>query len=102
MQLTAEAVRELAHGARIALSDEELPEITRELNAIVESLEPITHFSLDGVEPTFSPLAGLSNIMREDVAEKGFTQEEAVAQAPASLDGQFVIPPILTDEGGDR
>ncbi len=102
MYLTAEAVRELAHGARIALCDEELSEMTHALNAIIESLEPITHFDLEGVEPTFSPLVGLSNVMREDVSEPGFTQEEALANAPASLDGQFMIPPILAEEGGDR
>ena len=102
MYLTEKAVRDLAHSARIALGNEEIEVMTRDLNAILDNLEPITHYDLEGVEPTFHPIAGLSNIMREDVKEPGFSQEEALANAPASLDGQFKIPPILSEAGGNR
>ena len=100
MHLTAGAVRELAHSARIALPDDELEAMTRDLNTIIDSLEPITRYNLDGVEPTYHPIAGLSNVMREDVAESGFTQQEALANAPACLDGHYRIPPILREAGG--
>ena len=102
MHLTVEAVRQLASSARIELSDGELEAMAQDLNAIVDSLEPITHYDLEGVVPTFHPIAGLSNVMREDVEVPGFTQEEALANASASQDGQFRIPPILGDTGGDR
>ena len=102
MYLSTGAVREIADSARIYLSTTALEETTRELNIIIESLDAITHFDLEGVEPTFHPIAGLSNVMREDLEEPGFTQEEAVAQAHASQEGQFKIPPILADGGGSR
>ena len=100
MHLTPEAVRVLAHSARIALRDDEIEGMTRDLNAIIDSLEPITHYNLEGVEPTYHPIAELINVMREDVAEEGFTQQEALANAPASQDGQYRIPPILREAGG--
>jgi len=102
MHLTQEAVRGLAHGARIALDDAEVEVMTRDLNSILDNLELITHYDLEGVEPTFHPIAGLRNVMREDVQEPGFSQEEALANAPSSEDGQFKIPPILPEAGGNR
>jgi aspartyl-tRNA(Asn)/glutamyl-tRNA(Gln) amidotransferase subunit C len=102
MHLTTEALREIAGSARIGLRDDELAALTRELNDIIDSLAPITAYDLAGVEPTFHPIAGLSNVMREDTAAPGLTQGEALANAPASQDGQFKIPPILGDGGGDR
>ena len=99
--LSEHDVRSIAEYARIGLKDEEVPQMTRDLNAIIDSLEPITEYDLEGVEPTFHPIGSLSNVMREDVEEEGFTQEEALANAPKQQDGNFLIPSIL-GEGGDR
>lgn len=98
--VTQADVRRIAEYARIGLADDELPQMTQDLNAIIESLKPITEYDLAGVEPTFHPIGDLSNIMREDVEQPGFTQEEALANAPEARDGSFVIPAILG--GGDN
>ena len=102
MHLTRQDVRGIATYVRIGLADDMIDEMTQDLNKIIESLEPITQYDLNGVEPTFHPIAGLSNVMREDVVEAGFTQEEALANSHASENGQYKIPPILGDGGGDR
>ena len=102
--LTERDVRGMAEYARIGLSEEEVGPMTVDLNAIMDSLAPITEYDLEGVEPTFHPVGDLSNVMREDVegdpAER-FTQEQALSDAPACQDGSFLIPSIL-GEGGDR
>jgi aspartyl-tRNA(Asn)/glutamyl-tRNA(Gln) amidotransferase subunit C len=102
MYLSEKEVRGIATYARIGLSDEEVAAMTVDLNNIIESLKPITEYDLAGVEPTFHPIAGLSNVMREDVAREGLTHEAALANAPSQQDGQFLIPSILGSEGGDR
>lgn len=102
MPLTAQDVRDIATYARIGLPAEEVGEMCRNLNDIINSLEPITHFDLEGVPPTFHPIAGLVNVMREDVVEPGLTQEEALANTAQVEAGQFKIPPILGGGGGDR
>jgi aspartyl-tRNA(Asn)/glutamyl-tRNA(Gln) amidotransferase subunit C len=102
MYLSEKDVRGIATYARIGLSDAEVTAMTVDLNNIIESLRPITEYDLEGVEPTFHPIAGLSNVMREDVARPGLTREAALANAPAQRDGQFLIPSILGDSGGDR
>ena len=61
----------------------------------------LDEYDLDGVEPTFHPIGGLSNVMREDEVQEGFSQEVALENAPKQQDGYFLIPSIL-GEGGDR
>lgn len=99
--LTERDVRGIAEYARIGLSSEEVVQMTADLNAIIDSLKPITEYDLDGVEPTFHPIGGLSNVMREDAEAPSFAQGTALENAPKQQDGSFLIPSIL-GEGGDR
>lgn len=94
-------VRGIAEYARIGLSAEEVVTMTADLNAIIDSLKPITEFDLTGVEPTFHPIGDLSNVMRDDTVRGSFTQAVALENAPKQEDGSFLIPSIL-GEGGDR
>ena len=98
--LTEKDVRGIATYARIGLTDEEVTEMTVDLNNIIESLKPITEYDLEGVEPTFHPIGNVSNVMREDVEGESFTQEVALENAPKQQDGSFLIPSILG--GGDE
>ncbi|MDD6289934.1 MAG: Asp-tRNA(Asn)/Glu-tRNA(Gln) amidotransferase subunit GatC [Eggerthellales bacterium] len=99
--LSEKDVRRIAEYARIGLADDEVVPMMNTLNSIIDTLEPITKYDLEGVEPTFHPIGDLSNVMREDVEVPGFSQEEALANAPKQQDGCFLIPSIL-GEGGDR
>jgi len=92
-------VRDIATYTRIGLTDEQVSQMTRDLNTIIDTLEPITRYDLTDVEPTFHPVASLSNVMREDVVTPSFTQEEALSNAPTAQHGAFLIPSILG--GGD-
>ncbi len=94
-------VRGIAEYARIGLTEEELEQMTIDLNAIIESLKPITEYDLAGVEPTFHPIGDLSNIMRADEEVPGFSQDVALSNAPKKQEGYFLIPSIL-GEGEDR
>ena len=98
--LTEKDVRGITTYARIGLTDEEVTEMTVDLNNIIESLKPITEYDLEGVEPTFHPIGNLSNVMREDVEGESFTQEVALENAPKQQDGSVLIPSILG--GGDE
>ena len=98
--LTEKDVRGIATYARIGLTDEEVTEMTVDLNNIIESLKPITEYDLEGVEPTIHPIGNLSNVMRDDVEGESFTQEVALENAPKQQDGSFLIPSILG--GGDE
>lgn len=99
--LTEADVRSIAEYTRIGLADNEVPQMTADLNAIIDNLGAIQEYNLEEVEPTFHPIGSLSNVMRDDVEDSSFTQEQALANAPKQQDGAFLIPAILGD-GGDR
>ncbi len=94
-------VRGIAEYTRIGMSDDEIKEMTVDLNNIIDSLKPITEYDLEGVIPTFHPIGDLSNVMREDIERESFTQEVALENAPKQQDGSFLIPSIL-GEGDDQ
>jgi len=99
MALTEDDVRRIATYTRIDLTPEQLSQMTIDLNEIIESLDAIGKYDLEGVEPTFHPIGGLVNDMREDEPHPGFTQKVALSNAGAVQDGAFLIPTILG--GGD-
>ena len=96
--LSENDVKKIAEYTCILLSDTETKAMTKSLNDIVENLQIIRSYDLEGIEPTFHPIGGLSNIMREDVEEPGFSAEEALENAPAKQDNCFEIPSILGSE----
>lgn len=93
--LTEDDVRDIAKVACIGLAEGELAQMTVDLNAIVSGLAAIFEYDLEGVSPTFHPIGSLANVTREDVEVPGFTQQEALANAPHEQDGCFVVPSIL-------
>jgi len=101
-ELTENNVRAIAAYTRIALDAPQVTAMTHDLNQIIESLKPITEYDLTGVAPTYHPIVGLTNVMRDDQPKPGLSQDIALDNAPASQNGQYRIPPILGDEGGDR
>ena len=98
--LTEKDVRDIATYTRIGLADDELAQMTEDLNSIIDLLKPITEYDLEGVEPTFHPIGSLSNVMRDDVQASSFSQQQALENAPEQEDGYFRIPAILG--GGDQ
>ena len=105
MPLSREDVAGIADYARIALTDEELDEMTAYMNEAVELLEPIRQYDLEGVEPTFHPVGDLSNVMADDVPDdeaRHLSVDVALSNAGASRDRSFRVPSILGDQGGDR
>lgn len=102
MSLSPSEVRGIADYARVALSDDELAEMTSYLNDAIDNvLAPIRAFDLAGVEPVFHPIGDLANVMREDVPAPGLPLDEALANA-AQTQGRFFRVPSILGNGGDR
>ncbi len=99
MALSESDVRSIAEYVRIGLDDDEVAPMTKDLNSIIDTLEPITEFDLEGVEPTFHPIGDLRNVMREDVVHAPFPREVALENASTVEDSCFKIPSILGEEG---
>ena len=100
MALSERDVRSIADYARIALTDQELTEMTAYMNgAITGVLEPVLQYGEADVPPTFHPIGDLSNVMGADVVMPGLSIEDALLDAPSARDRYFRVPSIL---GGDQ
>lgn len=98
MALTTDDVRGIAEYARIALADDELQKMTAYLNDAIELLEPIRAYDLEGVDPTFHPIGGLSNVMagdEPDAHKRSLPINAALQNAGSTQDRYYRVPSIL-------
>ena len=91
MAIGRDEVLHMARLARLALTEEELDRLGRELNAILEAVGKVSELDLDDVEPTSHPLA-LVNVWAEDEPRPSLPLEEALANAPARAGDFFRVP----------
>ena len=97
MALTTDDVARLAALARIELTDQELERMAPELDMILEAVASVSEVA-DADVPPMSHAMPLTNVFREDVVRPGLTQEQALAGAPATDEGKFLVPRILGEE----
>ncbi len=93
-RITRADVEHVAMLARLALTDEEMDQLTGELRAIVDYAAEVSALDTADVRPTAHPLP-LVNVFRPDDPKPGLDRDEVLAEAPAAEDGQFRVPRIL-------
>ncbi|MEP6626314.1 MAG: Asp-tRNA(Asn)/Glu-tRNA(Gln) amidotransferase subunit GatC [Acidimicrobiia bacterium] len=87
-------VEHVAKLSRLALTDDEIEHITRELAGILGHVREMESLDLTDVPPTAHPLP-LQNVLRPDDVRPGVDRDEVLAMAPAAEDGRFRVPRIL-------
>lgn len=87
----------MAKLARLSLSDAEAERLTGELERILEYVETLQELDTDGIEPT-AHVIPLETPMRDDIPAAGIDPELAVANAPESIAGAFVVPKVIETE----
>ncbi|MEZ4753802.1 MAG: Asp-tRNA(Asn)/Glu-tRNA(Gln) amidotransferase subunit GatC [Bdellovibrionota bacterium] len=98
--ITEDDVKKLGELARLYLSDAEIKKLTPNLNNIFGYMEVLNKVNLEGIEP-LSHVHGITNVYREDQAEKLISSEEALKNVP-DKSGTFIKVPIIIDqEGGE-
>ena len=94
MSVDAATVRRIAHLARIAVDDGEVPHLQGELNAILAFVEQLSEVNVDGVEPMTS-VTPMEMKKRPDVVNDGGIADEVIANAPASENHFFLVPKVV-------
>ena len=94
MSVDLNAVRRIAHLARIEVSDAETPHLQREINAILKFVEALDSVDVEDVEPMTSVIP-MQLPMREDVVTDGDIAPLVIANAPLTEDGFFVVPKVI-------
>ena len=84
-------VLHVARLARLALSEEEVERMARELSAVLDHIERISELDLEGVPPT-THVIDVAGVLREDEPRPCLPREVVLEQAPAVEDGGFLVP----------
>jgi aspartyl-tRNA(Asn)/glutamyl-tRNA(Gln) amidotransferase subunit C len=94
MSVEPETVRKIARLARIAVSEDDVPGLTGELNGILGWIEQLGEVDTAGVEPMASVMPG-SLRWRADVVSDGNIQDKVLANAPDAASGFFAVPKVI-------
>jgi aspartyl-tRNA(Asn)/glutamyl-tRNA(Gln) amidotransferase subunit C len=86
-----EEVLSVARLARLALSEEELESMARELSQVLDHVAKIGELDLAEVPPT-SHVIEVTGALRADEPRPCLAREVVLAQAPAVSAGGFLVP----------
>jgi aspartyl-tRNA(Asn)/glutamyl-tRNA(Gln) amidotransferase subunit C len=94
MSVDADAVRRIAHLARIAVAEEEIASLQSELNAMLAFVEQLSQLDVAGVAP-MTAVTPMELKEREDKVTDGEIADDIVRNAPAADNHFFVVPKVV-------
>ncbi|WP_395740790.1 Asp-tRNA(Asn)/Glu-tRNA(Gln) amidotransferase subunit GatC [Prosthecobacter sp.] len=87
-------INHVAKLARLSLNEEEATRYASQLDGILTYIDTLTRYDLDGVEPTAHAIP-VYDVLRADVPRPGFTQDQALSNAPKRVADQIQIPQVI-------
>ena len=94
MSVDNKTVRHVATLARIALSEEQVAPMAKELSGILSWVEQLKDIDVNGVPPMTSVIEQ-SLRMRDDIVTEKNVAEALMKNAPAAEDHFFVVPKVV-------
>lgn len=94
MAISEKQVEQVAHLARLKLTEPEKQLFTEQLTAIMEYVDKLNELNTEMVEPLHHILP-VYNVFRKDEVRPGIPREEILANAPLVEDGQYKVPRII-------
>lgn len=94
MSLAAEDVKKIAHLARLAISEQDIPLYARNLSNIFALVDAMNQVDTSAVEPMAHPL-NVTQRLREDVVSEPNQREQFQALAPATEAGLYLVPKVI-------
>ncbi len=98
MRINEQDVQRVAELANLALTDEEVARMTRDLDGILSHIEKLSELDTTNVEPMAQVLfesPSETATLREDVERPPLPNSEAVANAPVAGGGYFKVPKVI-------
>lgn len=87
-------VRYVARLARLDLSEAEIGMFQGQLAHVLEYVHRLSQLDVEGIEPT-SHAAKVQNVFRRDEVRPGLDRDGILANAPARVEDQFMVPKIF-------
>jgi len=94
MAVDTDTVRRVARLARLAVAEDEVEDLRRELNAMLAFVEQLADVDVTGVEQMTS-VTPMAMKMRKDEINDGNIAGDILANAPAREDHFFVVPKVV-------
>jgi aspartyl-tRNA(Asn)/glutamyl-tRNA(Gln) amidotransferase subunit C len=89
--IARDEVIHVARLARLAIEEEELEPMARELSAVLDHIAKMNELDLLDVPPT-SHVVEVTGALRADEPRPSLPREVVLSQAPAVSDGGFLVP----------
>jgi aspartyl-tRNA(Asn)/glutamyl-tRNA(Gln) amidotransferase subunit C len=81
LSLTRDEVKHIAELAKLALTDEEIDKMARQLSDILDYAARLNELDTEAIPPTASVIPN-QNVMRADVVTPSLTRDQVLANAP--------------------
>lgn len=94
MKITKEEVVHVAKLARLNLDKKAIELYTKQLGEILTYMDTLNRVNTDGV-PATSHAIFMNNAFREDEVKDSIPVDKALANAPKSEDGTFIVPKVI-------
>lgn len=94
MSITEDQARKVAHLARIAVDDADLPALARDLSGILDFMDQLAEVDVEGVEP-MTGVTPLRLKRRQDAVTAGGMADAILSNAPDAREGFFAVPKVV-------
>ena len=94
MSIDIDTARKVAHLARIAVAEEDLPKLAGQLSGILTFMEQLNEVDVEGIEPMTS-VTPMRLKRRADVVTDGDIQDKVLKNAPDAREGFFAVPKVV-------
>ena len=95
MTLTRRDVENIAHLARLEITEAEMPTYVRSLSSILAFVEQLAAAPTDDVVPMAHPLEGQVQPLREDRVTESDRRAAFQANAPVVEAGLYLVPRVI-------
>lgn len=95
MSLETKDVAHIAHLARLAIPEQELPAYVGSLSKIINFVEQLNAAEVANVEPMAHPLAGQVQRLRDDQVTEIDLHEKYQRNAPSVEAGLYLVPKVI-------
>ncbi len=94
MSLDKKDVENIAHLARLAIAEEDIPQYARELSNILDLVEQMSQVDTGGVAPMAHPLDATQRLRKDAVTEES-QRELFQSTAPQVEAGLYLVPKVI-------
>ena len=95
MRITETEVRRVAELANLALHEDEIARLTRDLDGILSHIDKLNELDTTNVEPMAQVLSDEHAGLREDSEKAPLSNADAVANATVTSGGYYKVPKVI-------